>query len=123
MLARLVGQKLSEALGQNVIVDNRPGAGGTIGAGLGVKAPPDGYTLLVGDIGSNAVAASLYPQLPYDPWKDFSYVTQLVNFPLVVVVPTGSPFTGLGELIEQARAKLKTVDFEFTARENVRATG
>lgn len=105
VLARLIGQKLSESWGQAVIVENRPGAGGTIGADLVVKAPPDGHTLIVGDIGPNGIAGALYPQLPYDPFKDFAHVGLLVTFPLVIVVPTASPISGVKALIDQSRAK------------------
>lgn len=104
-VARIVAQKLTEAWGQNMVVDNRPGAGGTIAADFVVKAQPDGYTLYVGDFGPNAIAGSLYAKLPYDPANDFAHVTQMVSFPLVLLVPAASPLTGLKELIEQARAK------------------
>lgn len=105
ILARLISQKLSETWGQTVIIENRPGAGGTIGADLVAKAQPDGYTLLVGDIGANAVAGSLYPQLPYDPYRDFAHVTLLVVFPLVIVVPSAAPMSSVKALIDQAKAK------------------
>ena len=104
-VARIVAQKLTEAFGHNVVVDNRPGAGGTIAADLVVKAQPDGYTLYVGDFGPNAIAGSLYTKLPYDPATDFAHVTQIVSFPTVLLVPATSPVTGLKELIDLARAK------------------
>ena len=105
VIARLVAQKLSEAWGQNVLVDNRPGAGGTIGADLVVKAQPDGYTLFVGGFGPNAIAPALFAKLPYDPYKDFVHVTLLVTLPLAMIVPASSPISGVKELIEQAKAK------------------
>jgi tripartite-type tricarboxylate transporter receptor subunit TctC len=104
-IARIVAQKLAESWGQNVVVENRPGAGGTLAADLVVKAQPDGYTLFVGEFGPNVVARSLFPKLPYDPARDFAHVTQLVSFPLVLVVPAASPAGGLKDLIEQAKAK------------------
>jgi len=105
VIARLVAQKLSEMWGQNVLVDNRVGAGGTIGADLVVKAQPDGYTLFVGGFGPNAIAPGLYSKLPYDPYKDFTHVTLMVTLPLVMIVSASSPATGLKELIERAKAK------------------
>jgi tripartite-type tricarboxylate transporter receptor subunit TctC len=105
LVARVLAQKLPDLWGQPVIVENRPGAGGTIAADLVAKAPPDGYTLLLGDISSNAAAANLYSNLPYDPIKDFAHVTRLVTFPLVLYVPAASPITSLNDLIAQAKAK------------------
>ncbi|MBI4191525.1 MAG: tripartite tricarboxylate transporter substrate binding protein [Betaproteobacteria bacterium] len=105
VVARTVAQKLSETWGQNVLVDNRPGAGGTIGANLVVNAQPDGYTLFVGGFGPNAMAPSLYSKLPYDPYKDFAHVTLMVTLPLAMIVPASSPVAGLKELIEQAKSK------------------
>ena len=104
-VARIVAQKLAESWGQNVVVENRPGAGGTIAADLVVKAQPDGYTLFVGEFGPSVVAGSLFSKLPYDPAKDFAHVTQLVSFPVVLVVPAASPVGGLKDLIEQAKSK------------------
>jgi tripartite-type tricarboxylate transporter receptor subunit TctC len=105
VVARMVAQKLSESWGQNVVVDNRPGAGGVVAATIVAKAQPDGYTLLVGNFGANAMAGSLYTKLSYDPAKDFAHVTLLVTFPNVLVVPASSPVVGLKALIEQAKSK------------------
>lgn len=110
-VARIVAQKLTDSWGQNVVVDNRAGAGGTIAADMVVRAQPDGYTLFVGDFGPNLVAGSLYARLPYDPANDFAHVTQIVSFPLVLLVPATSPVTGLKELIEQAKAKPGVVKY------------
>ena len=104
-IARIVAQELSKSWGQNVVVDNRPGAGATIAADLVAKAPPDGYTLLVGGFGPNAMAGALYPNLPYDPANDFAHVTMMVTFPNVVVVPVSSSIVSLKDLIEQAKAR------------------
>ena len=86
LLARRVGDKLAAAWGQPVVVDNRPGAGGTIGADFVAKSAPDGYTLLAGVTGSNAIAQALYPKLPYDVMKDFSPVSMIASAPLVLAV-------------------------------------
>jgi tripartite-type tricarboxylate transporter receptor subunit TctC len=86
LLARRVGDKLAAAWGQPVVVDNRPGAGGTVGADFVAKSAPDGYTLLAGVTGSNAIAQALYPKLPYDVMKDFSPVSMIVSAPLVLAV-------------------------------------
>ena len=104
-LARIVAQNLTESWGQNVVVDNRAGAGGTIGADMVVKAPPDGYTIFVGDFGPSVLAGSLYAKLPYDPFTGFAHVTQMVSFPLVLLVPAASPLNGVKDLIEQAKSK------------------
>jgi tripartite-type tricarboxylate transporter receptor subunit TctC len=86
LLARRVGDKLAAAWGQPVVVDNRPGAGGTIGADFVAKSAPDGYILLAGVTGSNAIAQALYPKLPYDVMKDFSPVSMIASAPLVLAV-------------------------------------
>ena len=104
-LARIVAQKLTESWGQNVVVDNRTGAGGTIGADMVVRALPDGYTIFVGDFGPSVLAGSLYAKLPYDPFTGFAHVTQMVSFPLVLLVPAASTLAGTKDLIEQAKAK------------------
>jgi len=104
-LARIIAQKLTESWGQNVVVDNRTGAGGTIGADMVVRAQPDGYTIFVGDFGPNVLAGSLYSKLPYDPFTGFAHVTQVVSFPLVLLVPAVSPLNSVKDLIEQAKSK------------------
>ena len=110
-VARIVGQKLTEHWGQNVVVDNRAGAGGTIGADMVVKAQPDGYTIFVGDFGPSVLAGALYAKLPYDPFTSFAHVTQMVTFPLVLLVPAGSPLNGVKDLIAQARARPGTLRY------------
>jgi tripartite-type tricarboxylate transporter receptor subunit TctC len=105
LLARRLGDKLAAAWGQPVVVENKPGAGGTTGADFVAKSPPDGYTLLVGVTGSNAIAASLYPKLPYDPLKDFAPVSQLVSAPLVLAVNAASPIKSVRDYVAAARAK------------------
>ena len=86
LLARRLAEKLTASLGQTVLVENRPGAGGTTGADIVAKSPPDGHTLLMGVTGSNAIAASLFPNLPYDPVRSFAPLSRLVSAPLLLVV-------------------------------------
>ena len=102
ILARTLGQKLSEQWGQPVIVENRAGAGGTIGAGVVAKSPPDGYTLMVHSSG-HAVNASMYPTLPYDTTKDFVEVATLGGQPNVLVVAPASGFRTVADLIAAAK--------------------
>jgi len=105
ILARVLGPKLTQSLGQNVIVDNKPGAGGSLGAAEAAKADPDGNTLLMGHIGTLAVNPSLYPKLAYDPVKSFVPVAYVARVPNVLVVNAASPFRSLKDLVEAARAK------------------
>ncbi len=103
MLARAVGQKLAAAWGQQVIVDNRPGAGTNIGTELGAKAPPDGYTLFMPTV-ANAINPTLYPKLGYDMLKDFAYITNFARVPGIVVVHPSLPAKNIKELIAIAKA-------------------
>lgn len=105
ILARLVGQKLGEAFGQQVIIDNRPGAGGNIGVELVAKSLPDGYTLVMGHIGTFGVNPSLYPKLPYDPIKDFQPITLFAKVPNLLAVNPSLPVKSVKDLIALARAK------------------
>ncbi len=100
--ARLLAHKLAERLGQPVIVDNRPGAGGSIGASQVARAQPDGYTVLVGNTGSNAINYTAYKKLPYKP-EDFVALTDMISFSNVLVVPQASPVRSLDELLKAAR--------------------
>lgn len=101
LLARRLGEKLSVALGQPVVVENKPGAGGTTGADGVAKSPADGYTLLMGVTGSNAIAGSLYPKLPYDPLKDFAPISEVVSAPLVLAVNASSPIKTVNDYIDR----------------------
>jgi tripartite-type tricarboxylate transporter receptor subunit TctC len=105
VLARQLGEKLSLALKQSVVVLNKPGAGGTVGAQYVVTSAPDGNTLLMGVTGSNAIAASLYPDLPYNPAKDFAPISQVVSAPLVLVVNASSSIKSVADYIAAAHVK------------------
>src|SRR5713101_1791844 len=110
ILARSFGQKLSEMWGQPVVVDNRPGAGGTIGAAVVAKSAPDGYTLLVHSA-AQAYNPSIYPSLPYDTTKDFIDVVPLGGQPNVLVVAPSSGIKTVAELIAQAKQKPGQLNF------------
>ncbi len=101
---RLLAQKMSETLGQPVIVDARPGAGGNIGAEFVAHAAPDGYTLLMATIGTQSINPTLYKKLPFDPDKDFAPISLVVQYPLILVVNPAVPVHSTHELIEYARA-------------------
>jgi tripartite-type tricarboxylate transporter receptor subunit TctC len=104
-VVRMIVPRLNERLGQQVIVDNRPGAGGNIGLGLVASAPPDGYTLGVGAAGALAANASLYAQMPFDPLKDFKPVGMLAAIPFVIVGHPEVPVRSQKELIALARSQ------------------
>jgi tripartite-type tricarboxylate transporter receptor subunit TctC len=104
ILARALAQKLSEGLGQPVVIDNRPGAGGSIGADAAAKAAPDGYTLMMGQLGPLAVSPAIYRNLPYDPVKSFAPVSLMAMVPSVLVVNPQVPAASAAELIAYARA-------------------
>jgi len=105
ILARAIAPKLASALGQTVVVDNKPGAGGSLGAAEAAKAEPDGNTLLMGHIGTLAVNVSMYPKLPYDPLKSFVPVASVARVPNVLVVGAASPVRSLQGLVDAARAQ------------------
>ena len=104
VLARLIGKKLSESVGQPVIVDNRPGSSGIMAAEIVAKAPADGYTLFVSSVPHLAINLALYPKLPYDPLKDFAPVTLAVTTPLFLTVSAALPVRSLKDLIAYAKA-------------------
>lgn len=105
VVARLVAQKLTEAWGQQVVVDNRPGAGGVIGTELAAQAPADGYTALLGSITTHAVNPALYKKLKFDPVKDFTPVSLVVSSPQLLAVHPSVPAQSVKELIGLAKAK------------------
>ena len=102
--ARVVQAPLSELLGQAVVIDNKAGASGMLGAGMVAKSAPDGYTLLLGNIASLAINVGIYPKMPYDPQKDFTPILRTVDVNYVLVVHPSVPARTVGELIAYARA-------------------
>ncbi|MEO8305601.1 MAG: tripartite tricarboxylate transporter substrate binding protein [Betaproteobacteria bacterium] len=111
IMARAVAQKLTEAWGQGVVVDNRPGAGGNIGSELVAKAAPDGYTLEMGTVGTHAINSSLYAKMPYDHVKDFAPVVLVAAVPNVLVVNPAVPVNSVQELIAYAKANPGKLNF------------
>ncbi|HTP94345.1 MAG TPA: tripartite tricarboxylate transporter substrate binding protein [Burkholderiales bacterium] len=108
--ARLIVPRLSEALGKQVVIDNRPGAGSTLGTNIVAKASADGYTLLMSDTTFGIVAA-LYPKLPYDAERDFAPVTQATSVPLAMVVHPSLPVNTIAEFVALAKAKPGQLNF------------
>ena len=104
VLARLIGQKLGAALDTNVVIDNRGGAGGSLGSEIASRAAPDGYTILGGTISSHAINVSLYPKLGYDPIKSFTPITLIGSNPVVLVVNQASPYKSLRDVVAAAKA-------------------
>ena len=115
IVARAVGTKLSEALGQPVVVENRTGAGGLIGHDFVAKAAPDGYTLLLGNSASLAVSVSMYAKMPYNPITDFAPVTELAAGQLVLVAHPGLNVTNVAQLIELAKTKQGSLNAGLSA--------
>lgn len=105
ILARAVSQKLAERLGQPVIVDNKPGAGGVLGSELALKAAPDGYTLLLATTSTHTIAPAVNPKLPYDAFADFTPVAHVGNAPSIMLVPNTSPAHTVKEWIAYAKAR------------------
>jgi tripartite-type tricarboxylate transporter receptor subunit TctC len=116
ILTRILAQRLGDAMNQQVIVDNRAGAGGTIGAGLAARAAPDGYTLLVGHIGTFGVNSTLYPKLPYDPIKDFQPISLFARVPNMLVVNPALPVKTVKDLV--ALAKLRPGELNYGSAGN-----
>jgi len=111
ILARSIGQKLQEQWGQPVLVENKPGATGNIGADYVAKSAPDGYTLLLADIGSLAISPSVFPTLPFDPVKDFAPVMMVAYSPHILAVYPPLPANDVKELIALAKAKPDSLNF------------
>ena len=111
IVARMVAQKLTERLGQSVVVENRPGATGTIGAELVAKAPPDGYSMYLASQTTHAVAPYLYGKVGYDPLKDFATVARVAHNPLLMVVNPSVPVKSLNDLIALAKARPGQLNF------------
>jgi tripartite-type tricarboxylate transporter receptor subunit TctC len=111
VLARLIGDKLQASLRQTVLVENKAGAGGVIGADVVAKSPPDGYTLLLGTIASHAINPALQPKMPYDASKDFAHVILLGSISNVLLVGAGQPYKNVAELIAAAKKAPGTISF------------
>ncbi len=105
VIARLVAEKLSAALGQQVVVENRPGAGGVVGSDAVAKAAPDGYTLIMGNAGSHGINAAVYSKLPYDIQRDFAPVSQVAVAPNVMVINPDVPANSVAEFIAYAKSQ------------------
>src|SRR4029077_464531 len=104
IIGRAIAQKASEDWGQSVVVDNRPGAGGNIGADLVAKSPPDGYTILMGALSTHAVNPSLYGKMPYDAVKDFAPISLVAITPNVLVVNASLPVNSAKEFVAYAKS-------------------
>lgn len=110
VVIRTISPKLSEALGQPVVIENKGGAGGTLGTAMGAASAPDGYTFIA-PAASHTTTPSLYSKLAFDPVKDFAAVTQIVTVPYLLVVPASSPMNTLADFIAAAKAKPGTLTF------------
>src|SRR5471030_485674 len=111
IVGRVIADKMSQLLGQGIVVDNRAGAGGTFGTKLVAKSDPDGYTILLGYTGSLAIGPSLYKNVGYDPRKDFAPIGMIGNAPNSLLVHPSFPVTSLAELIDFAKAHPGKVNF------------
>ena len=111
VLARTIGQKISESTGAPVVIENVAGAGGTVGADRASKAAPDGYTLLMGHVGTLAVAPAVYPNLPYDPIKSFVPVAWVAKLPNVLAVHPSMPVNNVTELVKYLKANPGKVNY------------
>src|SRR5215471_15090337 len=114
VIARIYGQKLSEDLGQPVIIENKPGAGAIVATEYVSKAAPDGYTLLIGATGM-AINQSLYAKLPYDSVRDFVAISELASFPLLLVVNASSPIKSVAELVAYAKANADKMNYSTSS--------
>jgi tripartite-type tricarboxylate transporter receptor subunit TctC len=122
IFARLVGNKLSEILGQPVINENKPGAGGRIAAEFVMNQPHDGYTVFIGASGVMSVAAAAYPNLSYHPTRTFIPLTMIANFPLILVVPPDHPAKNVKELVEWAKKNPDKANYASTSPAFITAT-
>ncbi len=111
ILARAIGERLAQAWGQPVVIENKPGAGGNVGVELVAKSPPDGHTIVMGHIGTFAANPALYKQLPYDPVNDFAPITLVAMVPNVLVVGPAVQAKTLGELVAYAKANPGKLDY------------
>lgn len=110
-LARIIGQYMGRELGQTVMIDNRPGAGGNIGSQMVARAPADGHTLLMGTVGTHAINQSLYKKMAFDPIKDFQPLSRVALVPNLLVAHPSQPFKNVKELIAHAKANPGKINF------------
>jgi tripartite-type tricarboxylate transporter receptor subunit TctC len=111
IIARIVGQKLTDSMGQPVVIDNRGGSGGNIGADIVAKAAPDGYTLVMAIVGTHAINPALYARMPYDPVRDFSPITKTGAATIVLVAHPSVPVKSIKDLVALAKAKPRQLTF------------
>jgi tripartite-type tricarboxylate transporter receptor subunit TctC len=111
IMSRAISERITARLGHPLVVDNRPGAGGGIGSELAARSAPDGYTMLLGHIGTHAINASLYQKLGYDPVRDFAPITMIATLPLGLWVNASVPAASVKELVALAKAKPGTINF------------
>ena len=119
IVGRLIGEKLSQGLGQPVVIDNRGGAGGTTGSDLVAKSPADGYTILMGTSSTHAIAASLYPKLPYDPVRDFAPVALIGTATILMVVHPSVPARNVAEFVALAKSRPGRISFGSTGNGSI----
>ena len=110
-ISRILAPKLAAALGAQVVVENKPGAGGTIGSDLAAKSPADGYTLVISHASPLGIAPGIYPKLPYDVVRDFSHVSLIGHTPNVLIVPADSPYKTLADYLAAAKARPDEIAF------------
>lgn len=111
IMSRAIGEKLGQRLGQQFVVDNRGGAGGNIGAEIVARAPADGYTIMIGHVGTHAINIALYAKVPYDPIRDFTPISLLATLPLALVVHPSVPANNVKELIALAQKRPGELNF------------
>jgi tripartite-type tricarboxylate transporter receptor subunit TctC len=111
IMSRAIGEKLGQRLGQQFVVDNRGGAGGNIGAEIVARAPADGYTIMIGHVGTHAINLALYAKVPYDPIRDFTPISLLATLPLALVVHPSIPANNVKELIALAQKRPGELNF------------
>lgn len=119
MIARTLAQKLADMNRWNVIVDNRPGAGGNLGMDAAAKSPPDGYTLVMGQTSNLAINPALYGKLPYDPLKDLTPVALVSSSPIVMAAPVNSPYRNFADLVAAAKARPEGVTLGYSGNGTV----
>jgi tripartite-type tricarboxylate transporter receptor subunit TctC len=111
IMSRAIGERLTQQWGQQIVVENKGGAGGNIGAELTAKSAPDGYTVMIGHVGTHAINVTLYPRIAFDPVRDFSPITLIATLPLGLVVHQSMPAKSVSELVTLARSRPNQISF------------